>query len=561
MKTVYLSIIDFFKLHLRLAHKFILLTALLLLISFTCLYLYFISFQNELLFSDIHELTGTLGRNLASNAAFGIITRDQEQLDTLINSLGQCKDIVYAWLEDKQGAKLASYSNLNLEGVTPKFLDKISLFSSSVIAEKFKTTSYLMENEIFQLYRPNHGPEIIFSCHPVIKDLFKSKDELVIGLSGPQIKKEVIGSSCIGFSLKRVHDNARKASLRSLLIVFVIALLAIFLSYYAANWISSPLIKLRDAADKMSEGILPSAVDVRSGDEIGELAVSFNKMATQILGGKKALENAFKELENVNHSLEDQVASRTEELKKNVFELTEAGDRLQNAYAEMKNMHDSKSGFLRTASHELRTPLTAIKANIDYLLMYEHQTMGEEATEILQIVCRNINNMKRLVEEMLTVVRLDYGNVNLEFRENFLYEIVSECEYELRSLRTGKLIINIDKGLTLYSDRSKIHDLFINLIRNAYKFTPPNGLITVSAQKESKAVQITVADTGAGIENKHLKNIFEPFYQAESGKGGTGLGLAIVKGIVERHGGNIEVKSEPGKGTSFTFYIPARSGS
>jgi uncharacterized membrane protein affecting hemolysin expression len=113
-----LNLSDFIRFRLKLAHKFILLTSLLLLISFSCLGFYFISYQRELLYADIYELAETLAGNLAANAAFGLITYDSEQLQTLLQSLGKCRDIVYAWIEDEKGRKISEYSNMKWKEAT-----------------------------------------------------------------------------------------------------------------------------------------------------------------------------------------------------------------------------------------------------------------------------------------------------------------------------------------------------------------------------------------------------------------------------------------------------------
>jgi signal transduction histidine kinase len=542
----------------KLAHKIIFLSSLVLLLSFSCLGFYFISYQKELLYADMNELADTLAANLAANAAFGLVTHDRDQLQGLLESLGQCRDIVYAWIEDVTGSKLACYSNtqwIESYGLSWKEI-------SGFMADSLKLTSdepdgkRRPDNKISGTYEPEHGPAMLFVCVPVTTERYGSKDELVIGHLSAETKRQQLGKACLTMSLRRVNDSIKTASWRSFGIVAIIAVAAIFMSRFLAHWIAIPLIRLRDAADEMTAGILPSVIDVQSEDEVGELAAAFNKMVEQVLQGKKALEKAYQELEKTNMSLEEQVVARTEELRESVMELTAARDCLQDAYAEMKSMHDAKSGFLRTASHEFRTPLTAIKANVDYLLKYERERIGKDGLEMLEAVGRNTNNMRQLVEEMLQVVRLDSDSVELDIRPARLYDVISECAGELRAIQSCSLKIDVEKDLVVHADRAKLHDVFINLLGNAYRFTPSDGEVVIRGERTGGAVKITVSDTGCGMDGRHLAQIFEPFYQVEHGKGGTGLGLTIVRGIIERHGGEIDVFSEPGKGTVFTIFIP-----
>ena len=223
-------------------------------------------------------------------------------------------------------------------------------------------------------------------------------------------------------------------------------------------------------------------------------------------------------------------------------------------------MYHAKAAFLRSASHELRTPLTAIKANVDFLCSYHRENLGEEGMDIMKAVSNNVNNMHFMVEEMLKMVRLDTGAVPLDTENLELTPLVSSCLDELRALQAGITVeLSIPQGLTAHADRTKLHDVFINILNNAYRHTLPSGKIFITAWKEEAATVIQIRDTGEGIEKEHLSHLFEPFYQAHQGRGGTGLGLSIVKSIIERHGGSVSVNSTIGEGTCFTLRLPDSS--
>jgi signal transduction histidine kinase len=117
--------------------------------------------------------------------------------------------------------------------------------------------------------------------------------------------------------------------------------------------------------------------------------------------------------------------------------------------------------------------------------------------------------------------------------------------------------VDIASDLYLYADRTALHDIFINLLSNAFKFTSDGGQISIIASQKDRSILIEIRDTGMGIPEDKLQAIFDEFYQVEGGKhGGTGLGLAIAKRLVEEHGGNIWVESQLGKGSTFYFTLP-----
>jgi signal transduction histidine kinase len=140
-------------------------------------------------------------------------------------------------------------------------------------------------------------------------------------------------------------------------------------------------------------------------------------------------------------------------------------------------------------------------------------------------------------------------------------EVLSEIE--VARARAGVAVeVRVPEGLPpAMADRERIHQVLFNLVDNALRFTPPGGRVTLSAEAQDRAVRVRVEDTGVGIPPEHLPYLFERFYRADAarsrGDGGTGIGLAICRSVVEAHGGRIWAESEPGRGSVFTFELPA----
>ncbi len=532
-----------------LAVKFVLLVSFILLLTFACIALFLFHHQREILYSDLRTLSVSLSRNLSANSVYGLLTRNIHNLSNLLDSLSNYEDVMFAWVEDSSGQILASYKKvpLYLKGGRKEMLKQL-----------FRASNH--ESHEPSIVTIRHFPDVwiireaVRAPHPI------SPDELVLGGCIERPTPDCIGNIYLGISLKRVDGILHSMQLRSLFLLIGIATLSMLITLILVHWIVLPLRKLKQATECVTAGTLPPKIDIRSRDEIGELTEAFNNMMEQVNQSKKDIVQAYNKLEKANQSLEETVEKRTAELKQSVSELTEARDELEAAYSELKQMYHAKAAFLRSASHELRTPLTAIKANVNFLRTYSAESLGQEGMEIMEAVSKNVNNMHSMVEEMLKMVRIDTGAMPLQAEKVNLKQLVSTCVSELGSLQAGlNVTISIPDSIEITADRTRLHDVFINLLSNAYRHTPTGGKVTVSAHaRRDGTVQIQVTDTGQGIHQQHLSHLFEPFYQAHKGSGGTGLGLSIVKSIVERHGGTVKVESQVGRGTIFTINLPPK---
>jgi PAS domain S-box-containing protein len=214
---------------------------------------------------------------------------------------------------------------------------------------------------------------------------------------------------------------------------------------------------------------------------------------------------------------------------------------------------------LRIVAHDLRSPLTTISLSAELLLELLPEAMEEER-EQLEVVQRSVEYSDRLIHDLLDVARMQAGRLTVETRPIETAQLVREAVELHRTAATQKRV-RLDCEVTddlppILADRDRIIQVFSNLIGNAIKFTPVGGRVRVRADLGARDVRMSVADTGPGIEKAELRHIFDPFWQARSGLKGAGLGLSIAKGVVEAHGGRIEVVSEPGAGSTFSFTVP-----
>ena len=225
----------------------------------------------------------------------------------------------------------------------------------------------------------------------------------------------------------------------------------------------------------------------------------------------------------------------------------------------IETSYRAQQRFVSDASHELRAPLTAIQGNLE--LLHRHQDMpATERQEALNEALREANRLTRLVADLLALARADAGST-LKRCPVDLDAIVLDAFQEARYLSQGQtLTLRSFEPARVEGNEDKLKQLLLILLDNALKYSPADGQITVSLQRQAADAMITVQDTGIGIPPADLPHVFERLFRADpargSDPGGTGLGLSIAQWIVEQHLGTIRLESQPGKGTTVIVRLP-----
>jgi signal transduction histidine kinase len=240
---------------------------------------------------------------------------------------------------------------------------------------------------------------------------------------------------------------------------------------------------------------------------------------------------------------------------------------LEHKSRELEAASRHKSEFLANMSHELRTPLNAVIGFSEALLERMFGEVNEKQTEYLQDILSSGQHLLSLINDILDLSKIEAGRMELAVAPFHLPQALDNALILVkeRAARHGiGLALEIDPRLgELVGDERKVKQALLNLLSNAVKFTPEGGRISLRAVQADGAVEIAVSDTGIGIAPEDQEAIFEEFRQVGSDEArkqeGTGLGLALTKKIVEMHGGRIWVKSQVGKGSTFTFTLPVRA--
>ena len=352
-----------------------------------------------------------------------------------------------------------------------------------------------------------------------------------------------------------VFGNLQRTVDQFLVISGIILTISIVLILFIARTISLPLSKLTDLVIRTGKGNYDSKIDIKSSDEVGELATNFEIMRQNV--------------HDVNRSLNKIVDDRTRELQEANEELRQNDEYLANVNKELRLADKAKEEFMSMVSHELKTPLVPARGYIELLLRQKKiGDLNEKQKKYANIIYRNILKLEVLVNDVLDGYKIDMGKLKVQKNLVNVKVLISSVISDLDSLIGEKQItvivdLRLVEETTIMCDRRRIEQVFANLIKNAIDFVPPiSGKITIIAElvNNNTMVQFSVEDNGTGIPYEKMDKLFHKFYQVDTSlirkHGGSGLGLAICKGIVEAHGGTIWIDKGYREGAAFRFTIP-----
>lgn len=222
--------------------------------------------------------------------------------------------------------------------------------------------------------------------------------------------------------------------------------------------------------------------------------------------------------------------------------------------------------FFQSASHELKTPITSIKGYTENLeKKLSHLPIESNERKFLNAIKRNTERMIRIIEDMLTISKLESSNTTVQKEEFFVSELIERLELTLAGVLSTKnqtLVVEISGDFKLCADLILLEHLFLNLIQNASMYSSSDKNIYLKVEKYPDKISFSVRDEGIGIPESELERIFERFYRVDTNRsreqGGTGLGLSIVKHITKLHNGWIDVQSKLGEGSTFTINLPTK---
>jgi signal transduction histidine kinase len=334
-------------------------------------------------------------------------------------------------------------------------------------------------------------------------------DVEVMAISYPlKYNNKVIGVLRFITSLREVNKEIKFISYIYISIGLLVILISGVLSYFLANTIVKPLEEVTKAAEKMASGQLSSRSTKKYDDEIGKLSDTLNSMAE-----------------------------------------------------ELSHKDELKNEFISSVSHELRTPLTSIKGWAITL-----NTTDLDDKELLRdgldIIEKESDRLTGMVEELLDFSRFVSNKITLRVKNINIVDVIEKVKKQLEP-RAKREKINFvlekdDDSIEIMADENRIKQVLINVIDNAFKFTPENGEVKITVKNKQEYVNIAVKDTGSGISKEDLPRVKEKFFKGKSSKSQNGLGLSISDEIVKLHNGTMDIYSEIDKGTEVVIKLPLK---
>jgi len=433
--------------------------------------------------------------------------------------------------------------------------------------------------------------------------------------SGDKIARLAYPMATLRGHIADIRRNLVRATILALL-------LALLLAVIIAQTISARLKRIVRFAEQVAAGNLSARIAESGGDEIAQVAMALDRTARRLEDNFSAVRESRSELEALLNSMNDGVIAVSPEMKvlwaneaitsmvhrqvrlgAPVTELVRHPDFLETLRAALRSkqresmiassvggrgsfsitaeplpdggvvsvLHDiseiervekTRRDFIANVSHELRTPLTSIRGYAETLLESGDVTNGH-ARDFLQVIRRNAERMSRLTEDLLVLARVESGEEKLDLRPHSARVLVAEAVSSMQeSAKAADMELSIAPvpDASVIADSYAIHQVFSNLVSNAFRYAQSGKKVVLGAKEQPGAVEFFVQDFGPGIASEHLPRIFERFYRVDKARsretGGTGLGLAIVKHIVLNHNGTVRVESSVGHGSTFFFTLP-----
>ncbi|OHB37930.1 MAG: hypothetical protein A3C38_03655 [Planctomycetes bacterium RIFCSPHIGHO2_02_FULL_50_42] len=504
---------------------------------------------------QIKETVGTLSANLNKQLLPFVVSGNFDSLSSFLNNLTTDKNILYAVIQDQSGKAVAQSGNAE------DFLAKKSKTKNTYASDIYSVQEY---------FNPNSGRWVMEAQIPLFESNVK------------------YGAVWIGYAHEPITSGTGRALTIGLFTSGMGLLISLGLSFLTFYTVTTPVKNFIKDIKIIANGNLDHKVNIRSRNEIGQLAAEFNQLTENLKNTLAEKDDYANRLSDLNVNLERKVRERT-------LALEEANQALQKAYKELQNAQAQLVQSEKMASlgqlvagiaHEVNNPVSFIYGNMDHLTEYIND-IKKVLAGFMGLKSLNLEE-KQQIDNLVQETDLDFLLKDLdkliksckngaERTKDIVVALRSFSRLDEAALKDADIHEGIDSTLEIlthnYKNRITVHkeygnipkircyasqlnQVFMNLLANASQAIENNGDVWIKTQKKGENVLISIRDTGNGISEENMKKLFTPFFTTKPIGQGAGLGLSISYGIIEKHNGLIWAESKVGAGTTFNIELP-----
>jgi two-component system sensor histidine kinase BarA len=491
----------------------------------------FINQQFSELDNSLRDNASNYSQHIATNSEYGLLSGNLDDLDRLINAVFSIpnNNILAIYILDNKNTVLASS-------------DKLTEFDLSI--DKFtRYTDKVHDIDDEMLLAQSH---IVASEVAIDDPAYELNNSILRNDSNNKLGRAILIAS------KDIINQKKSFILKSsLTITFILIAISALIAYRFSKGITNPISNLAITAKEIEKGNLDARSQTNATNEIGILTHGLNNMADA--------------LQESQRTLQEKIDGATKDLHATLKQLEEKNTQLEIATQSAEAANDAKSIFLANMSHELRTPINGI---IGFANLLRKDNLTNEQNDYINFVYSAANSLLNIINDILDISKVESGKIVLNNEHFCLRDCIEDVVFMLYPSAREKgnnLIYKLDPGIPeyLYGDEQKLKQIMLNLLGNAIKYTDCGQIYfnteLVNKEEDFVNIQVSIKDSGIGINESDIDNIFQPFSQSEitknSGFQGTGLGLSIANSFVKLMGGEFGVQSTPNKGSTFWFRI------
>jgi len=488
-----------------------------------------IASQKKQLIGEVMRGAIRISETVRRSTRYDMLRNLSDDVHQIIETIGQQEGLEKIRVFNKEGKMMFSTDKNEIGKMVDKKAEACyACHSAEEPLEKLDTPD---RSRIFKA-KPGHR------VLGVISAIYNEPDCYTPDCHAHPPEQKVLGVLDIGMSLAEVDKEIKEAQ-NKMIIFAVIAFLiiSVTISISINRYVNRPVRELVKGTKKIAEGDLSYSILIKTEDEIGQLASSFNQMTLD-------LKKADEKLIEWGKTLEQKVEQRTKELRETQNQLIQS--------EKLASLGKLAAGV----AHEINSPLTGILTYSSLLLKTKEDTNPEK--EDLEVIVNETNRCKRIVKGLLDFARQTEPQKVLSDINEVIEKSINLISHQA-TMQNVKIEEKIKPDLPkIMIDVGQVQQVFMNILLNAVEAMPQEGTLTVSSGTEDEMVAIRFTDTGIGIPEENLPKIFDPFFTTKKQGKGTGLGLSVSYGIIERHRGKLEVESKVGKGTTFTVKLPIK---